>query len=225
MENLDFTEDEKKYIKETFDIVLDDLREIYKLTSQPTICVEIQLKGSKKYLLCLSETKIALLTLNSSVLAYEWEKLWIEDKANLIYNGNLLLETRYKKVGKRRKKDTIEYSVSRKKINDLDDLEIITKFIFQYDEIRAKTIKAIELQHGAKNDFFSELAKIRTKYGGEVIVDLGVGKTQNMQKIELEEENGKKIGTIDFGDRLVKIITEGDIVLTKIERTKEKIKK
>lgn len=225
MENLDFTEEEKKYIKETFDIVLDDLRKIYKLTPQETICVKIQLKENKNYLLCLNETKIALLNLNRCVSADEWERLWIEDKANLSYPGNLLLETRYKKVGKQRKKDTTEYRVSRKKIEDLDDLEIITKFVFQYDEIRAKTIKTIELQHSAKNDFFTELAKIRTKYGGEVLVDLGPTQAQNMRKIELSEENGKKIGTIDFGNRLVKIITEGEIVLTQIERTKEKIKK
>ena len=45
-----------------------------------------------------------------------------------------------------------------------------------------KLIKSKELQDEIK------------KYGGEVLVDLGPSQTQNMRKIELSEENGKKIG-------------------------------
>ena len=47
---------------------------------------------------------------------------------------------------------------------------------------------------------------------------------QNVKMLEVTKENGRSIGTIDFGSRIVKIITDGDIVLKKVEPVKEKVK-
>lgn len=224
MKELNFTDVEKKYIKETLQIVLKDIRNLYMLAYQETMFIEIDLKESDKYLLCIDDKKIALLILDSKSMADEWKSLWNSNRVNFNYDGNVVLETRKRKLGKNREKDKIEYSVSKNKIKCPHDLEIITRFLAQYEEIRTEIVKSVEFHQTKKNGLLDKLERIRTKYSGEVLVDFGTTSTQNRQEIEVTEENGKKVGTIDFGSRLVKIITEGDIVLTQIERAKEKIK-
>ena len=45
------------------------------------------------------------------------------------------------------------------------------------------------------------------------------------KEIEIEKKDGKTIGTINFGERSISIITDGDIVLVpKLEKEKQKVK-
>lgn len=222
MRELKFTEEEKKYIKETLNVVLDDIHKIYEITPQENIFIEVEIDNEYKYLLCIGPKAIALLTLETD--KEEWKKLFINGDANFSYKTNVLLEREITvESGSRKNKKEEQY----KRRNDLEDnfdLEIIARLLADYENIRNRIISYIETCHSQKNEIMSKLQRIRTIYGSDVYVDLGQATTLNMQKIELEEKDGKKIGTIDFGNRLVKIITEGDIVLTQIEPVKQKIK-
>ena len=222
MRELKFTEEEKKYIKETLNVVLDDIHKIYEITPQENIFIEVEIDNEYKYLLCIGPKAIALLTLETD--KEEWKKLFINGDANFSYKTNVLLEREITvESGSRKNKKEEQY----KRRNDLEDnfdLEIIARLLADYENIRNRIISHIETCHSQKNEIMSKLQRIRTIYSSDVYVDLGQATTLNMQKIELEEKDGKKIGTIDFGNRLVKIITEGDIVLTQIEPVKQKIK-
>ena len=49
--------------------------------------------------------------------------------------------------------------------------------------------------------------------------------SMNVHELELKEENGKKIGYIDFGDMAVEIITNGSIVLANKDSVEKKTKR
>lgn len=64
------------------------------------------------------------------------------------------------------------------------------------------------------------MPNVKGKDLSEIDVKLDFPKTQNMHQIDVYEENGHTIGILNFGERTVKIITDGDIVL--VRRDKEK---
>lgn len=220
MEKLSFTKEEQKYIDETLNIVLDDIDELYKLSQQKNIFIKFWLEGGKEYMLSINDRYIALINLDRSPSS-KWEKSFASYNANLSYPGNYQLqETIYYKKGIKR--ETVKY-MDRLKIKDEEANDII-RFLAKYDSIRTKIIAELQASHSEKETLLDALHKLRTKYSGEVYVDFGLSRSQNIQTLEVTEENGKTVGTIDFGSRIVKIITEGDIVLKKIERAKDKVK-
>lgn len=205
-----FNKEEKKYISETLVIALEDIRKIYEIANQKNIFLNIRLDG-QPYLLAMNSTKTVLLTLDD-VTTSTWIELWKEDKANLFYEGNCIL-------GFYKKKNIIPNSLKKD-----EDITLVIEFIANYDVIREKIINELKGLNKNKSEMIKKLHEFRCKYANEVLLDLGENTSTNMQQIQVEEENGKKVGTIDFGSRIVKIITKGDIVLTKIESAKEKIK-
>ena len=100
-------------------------------------------------------------------------------------------------------------------------LEVAYGFVIGYEQTRKNLIEHIEDIHNKKEEFINRLNQVRGKFGNEVFVDFGTNNSLNMRPLEITEEDGKKVGTIDFGSRIVKIITEGDIVLTKVEKAKQ----
>ena len=59
----------------------------------------------------------------------------------------------------------------------------------------------------------------------ENIVEIKLPQTNNQHELNIQRENGRTIGTIDFGSASIKIITDGTIRLVKDEPAKTKIKK
>ena len=49
--------------------------------------------------------------------------------------------------------------------------------------------------------------------------------SKNPDLIEIKNEDGKNVGIIDFGDKSIKIITSGDIVLVNKEKETAKHKR
>lgn len=223
MRELKFTEEEKEYVKEVLNLVLDDIHKIYEITPQDNIFLEVEIDKDYNYLLCIGPKAIALLTLE--VDKDEWKKLFINGDANFSYKNNVLLEKEILVESGNRKNKKEEILLRRNDLEEDLELEIVARFLADYENIRSRIISHIETCYSEKTEIMSKLQRIKTIYGSDVYVELGQATTLNMQKIEIEEQEGKKIGTIDFGNRLVKIITEGDIVLTKIEPVKQKIKK
>lgn len=85
---------------------------------------------------------------------------------------------------------------------------------------KRKIIAKLKKTEKEKDSRTKILDDIRTKYSNEKIVDLDLQKNQNNHEIELIEEAGKNIGIINFGSKFIKIITDGNIALTKREKTK-----
>ena len=220
MKEITYSKEELDYIKDTLGLIIRDVKDIYDASEQENILILTTL-DKEKYYLAIKKDKIALLVLRTG--DEEWENLWREDNVNLDYKGNGLLAEIYQP------EKTIFSKNQQPKIvlNNLsDDKKTMTaiQFIVEYDHIREELIEYVQKTQHSKEEIMKKIREVRCKYGNEIIVDLGQNTSMNMQTITMQEENGKKVGTIDFGSRIVKIITEGDIVLTRVDEAKEKIK-
>ncbi len=122
-----------------------------------------------------------------------------------------------------------DISLSKIKIRDIDELDYLAwlEFIKSYPENR-KTIKeAIEQYKDDKNmvtdsikSSLQELERLK-----DASIELNFPETLAQKEIEIEKKDGQTIGTINFGDRSIRIITNGDIVLVpKREEEKQKVK-
>lgn len=220
MKEITYSKEELDYIKDTLGLILNDVRSIYNATDQEHIFLETTL-NNEKYLLAINDKKIALLTLKVDI--DEWIKLWKNDDVNFSYKGNCLLErVIIPEKSLLKKQQDKKYETN--KLDKCSDTAIAVQFLLEYDRIREELINDIKNTHSSKEDIMRRISQIRCKYGNEILVDLGENKSLNQQTLFVQEENGKKVGTIDFGSRIVKIITDGDIVLTRVEEVKNKIK-
>ena len=220
MKEIRYSKEELDYIKDTLGLILNDVRSIYNATDQEHIFLETTL-NNEKYLLAINDKKIALLTLKVDI--DEWIKLWKNDDVNFSYKGNCLLErVIIPEKSLLKKQQDKKYETN--KLDKCSDTAIAVQFLLEYDRIREELINDIKNTHSSKEDIMRRISQIRCKYGNEILVDLGENKSLNQQTLFVQEENGKKVGTIDFGSRIVKIITDRDIVLTRVEEVKNKIK-
>lgn len=89
-------------------------------------------------------------------------------------------------------------------------------FLREYETIREKVLQIVADDLNQKKANLDLASQISRKF--ESIVEIDVPKSQNVHEIEVSEEDGKKIGVINFGAQTVKIITEGDIVLVNKDR-------
>ena len=200
MINLRFTKEEKQHIQETLDVVLDDLEEMIKLF--PLDYYDVEIDNLKLY------------------FSQEYIKLKKEQKNTVVLSSikdvqiNSLMSFRREKI--RERKPFHQFTS--------EEQGSIVSFLENYDAYRNQIVEELKKTTTQKNDILTKLQMIKAKYSGEVIVDFGPVATQNLKTLEVTNENGRNVGTIDFGNRIVKIITDGDIVLKKVETVKEKIK-
>ena len=108
------------------------------------------------------------------------------------------------------------------------------QFISQYDSVRSKLVAIINEKLARKEGNLEKMTTVSEKYTKsgqkkqkklEATVQIDIPKTQNVHEIKISEENGLKVGIIDFGRQTIKIITEGDIVLVDKNKIDNKVKK
>ena len=197
--NFDFTDKEKVYISETLNIVIEDLEKIVSLYPIPFHTIEIdnlQLSFGSTYIYLKESNAFNNISLST-----------IKGKG-------------YKDEEKSKKPKRVNFpALSEEEQNN------VARFLANYEAYRNQAIEKLQEVTENKKDLFNKLQALRVKYSNEVSVDFGEIPTQNIKTLEVTKENGRSIGTIDFGSRIVKIITDGDIVLKKVEPVKEKVKR
>jgi len=219
----EFTIDEKKYIEETLNIVLDDLEEIVKLF--PKFDEYVEVDGVQLY---IDKDRTYLYVAEASM--YNTYTNLLEPQVKVIKEDDDSKEENKEKKKKfwSRNKDIepehIEIVYTRFYDYSNEKLNYIARFLANYETYRNKLIKKLKTLTDDKNDLFSKLQTIRAKYSNEIYLDFGHVTTQNVRTLEVTSENGRNVGTLDLGGKIVKIISDGDIVLKKIEPVKEKIK-
>lgn len=107
------------------------------------------------------------------------------------------------------------------------------QFIDRYESLR-KDIEKIQTSKKELHELnINKMTELRNKYSEaskeeqkrlESSVQINFPPSLNTHAIEVTEENGKKIGIIDFGKQTIKIITEGDIILVDKKQHKDQIK-
>ncbi len=98
--------------------------------------------------------------------------------------------------------------------NYLENLELIKKEGEKYFQ-----------KNAGRKDLLDNIKKVENHFAGTIEFDFP--ESIAPKEITIEEDKGQKIGTINFGGRTIRIITDGDIVLVnkpKDAKTKEKTK-
>ena len=194
-----FTKEERKQIKKSRKTIVKDMRKLFNMYPYEDIEIPVNIHLAPKYgsywKLLITKKKI---TIKSDTGAY-----------TKLYPGTLP-----------------------KNKDDRDNAHF--QFISQYDSVRAKLVAIINEKLDKKENNLEKMTTVSSKYTKssqkeqkklEATVQIDIPKTQNVHEIEISEENGLKVGTINFGKQTIKIMTEGDIVLVNKNNTDNKVKR
>lgn len=202
---MEFTTEEKRQIRKSLKTIVKDMRELWKIYPHQEVDIEVSLPN-----------------VNLSDYGCFWRLLMDKDKI-ILYSSS-----------------SKNYSnLERHRIHHLQDLcytkgDYLAHFgvVSQYDQIRNRIEEIVKERYNRQQQNIDKLSDIeqrhskKTKQEKEKLaatVQIDLPPTQNLHEIEISEENGKKVGRIDFGAQTIKIITEGDIVLVnKTENSKVK---
>ena len=182
---MEYTKEEVKKIKETLEHIVDDLFEIS--------------KSSPKNIVCQLGT-------NSTELRIYDKQIFLRNERNSLYVANW--ENQYHlTLGKRRSGTKIQTIF----IKDAIDLYI--QLMAEYDEIRKKVAEEVKKHQSEKEEKMAIVDSWYNKFNNNVVISIESPPTNNQQVIEIREEEGLKIGCINFGRNTIKLVTEGNFVL------------
>ena len=198
MSNIHYTQKEKKEINDLYEKALDDLWDLWQTSSINEIRIRLagEEQNNDKWYFYISDKQI-----NLSTSAYM--------NHTIIYQ----LAAPQKKWGK-------TLLIKNKETTDAKKLF----FLKQYEFIREKMLLRLEYAAKQKEETKEFLGNLKKKLNPESNVEIDFGNSTNLYPIEIVEEDGKTIGTINFGNQTIKIITEGDIVLIDKRNNKQKKK-
>jgi len=189
MNSIVFTKEEKKQIKDCLDVVLDDIREIWKLSNGSAMQVFLEMK--------ILEEEYCFLGINNKCI-------FLDDLSD---NSSVILE-----------------KIKNKKVERTNDFEIAFQFLQNYEKIREEIFNYMyreAILNFDEKDRFEERNKPK-----EAIIEIQIPPYKNQQIIEVQKVNGRNVGTIDFGDKAIKLITDNEIILVnRIEEAKKLEKK
>jgi len=198
MSNIRYTQKEKKEINDLYEKALDDLWDLWQTSTINEIRIRLagEEQNNGKWYFYISDKQI-----NLSTSAYM--------NHTIIYQ----LAAPQKKWGK-------TLLIKNKETTDAKKLF----FLKQYEFIREKMLLRLEYAAKQKEGTKELFDNLKKKLNPESNVEIDFGNSTNLYPIEIVEEDGKTIGTINFGNQTIKIITEGDIVLIDKRNNKQKKK-
>lgn len=194
-----YSKEETEVFKNALINVLDDLEDLWNIGVLDKIEVPVRLHG--------------IIDVDKDYTYNNWR--FIMDKTGFsIFQGDNYSWNRYW-FAKRNKFGKL------KKFNTIGEQDII--FLKEYDEIRAKVVTKINKALEEKQGNLQVAEILRKKYDKEATVELDLPTSLNTHEIEIEKKDGQTIGTINFGNRTIKIVTTGNIVL--VNKESEKVKR
>lgn len=191
-----FTKEEVRQINKSRRTLVKDMRKIFNIYPYQDIEVPVKLQMPSKY-------------------GYNWH-LKISKKQIIIESDNGTYTRLYPR------------NVS---ANREDGYKAHFQFISQYEDVREEIVRIVTRRANEKNENIERLSKVSDKYTKtgqkeskklESTVTIDIPNSLNAKEIIVSEEEGKKIGIIDFGAQTIKIVTEGNIVL--VNKPKEEVK-
>lgn len=209
---MEYTKDEMKKIKQVYDKVVKDIGAIWLASGQVETRLEINIKGIDK-------------ESNKGYDCYSSQILWVNSNEIAIVFTNVSLYNKYLLGRFNRYKKVIP------EISSLENIYLVIDFIRAYPTIRKDLISKIKQMqekndesdkknNGKKKKVMDEISLVEKKITQLADIEIDFPPSQNIHKIEIEEVEGRTIGTIDFNGRTIRIITDGDIVLVK-KKTEE----
>jgi len=108
-----------------------------------------------------------------------------------------------------------------KRINKaLADYDRLSELVNYYENLREKIVEEVEKRCKRNNLNIDKIDNFLKNKNEEVDVEIDLPPSQNQHQMEIREVEGRTVGTLDFGGRTIRIITDGDLVLVD-KRTNE----
>lgn len=212
---MEYTKEEKKKIEKAYEVVISDLNKIWQQCDEETL--EFVVDGIWRN---ISES---INPRHHTRWSFGWylvltnRKVYIVNRTGISVNDTITLAT----------------SDIRGKLKPCcKEIGLVAGFIEAYPDIRERAIRNIERKEREKEsdiqikkEQLENIRKITQTYDKEASIEINLPKTQNQHKLVVTEEDGRTIGTLDFGGRTIKVITDGDIILVrKANKEQPKIK-
>ena len=175
---MSYTREEKQEIKKSLGLVLDDIRELWKISQPERISIKLGalMPDYSDFRLEIGKYRVAL------------AKHYIDETTRIYF----------------------ERPGISKPNRTPSDYEAAMSFIANYEEIRKEIEKEIKNKIGDKEWFHQKLEEINMKYDKHADIVIDAPPTNNIQELEVvTDENGRKILTLDFGERIINIVTNG----------------
>lgn len=104
------------------------------------------------------------------------------------------------------------------------DIRLAFEICKSYEKIRREVESEIKKGLEIKKYGLEELNRVKRRYIQESEVEVTLPKTMNQQELVLTSEDGRNVGILDFGNSIVKIVTDGEIKVVNHHESKVKIK-
>lgn len=104
---------------------------------------------------------------------------------------------------------------------ELSDMSLVLTKAYYYDNVKQSITFRLEEEQRDSNSVDEILASYSDRekqlLGDLVVVD--ISNSTNQPRIEITNQNGCKIGTLDFGDKTINFVTSGNIVITNKDKS------
>ena len=188
MYKIGYTHEEELRIRLAVIDVVRDLEELWNIGALEKIEIPVNLKGIEK-----------LDDLKDPSCVNDWNFVMDNDSIFIENDGNKL-------VFAQRFSTCEKMSIMQTSGGDV-------LFLKEYPKIREKIVESINKAVDEKKESLSVVGNIRRYCNRDAIIEIDMPPTNNQHKIEITKEDGRNVGVIDFGNRTIKIISDGDIVL------------
>lgn len=197
-----YNKEELNTIKSAYNKILDDMDLLWEKSEIEEIELRIYFGKNPNNGLPHDLGKIAYLVFNDQEIRMEYRNFRLSRIINIEKRN-------------RRGKPSRNYDVS-----------TMEALLEKYSEIREILKGKIEESISDKKRKIDLFKSIDEQYSKEANIELSLPETLNQHKLEVVEEDGKKVGTLNFGSISLKIITSGNVELvSKPEANKVKAKR
>ena len=199
MKKIKYTPNETKQLQNALSLIIDDLESLWKMSPLEEISVPV-------FLPCFSSCYR-----DKDVTNY-WRFIMDEQGIYLSHKNDRYRYDFAKRIGFGK---ITKYLA----INEQDII-----FMKEYQDIRKLIVTEIQVAKMRKKEDLDIANKIANMYKKDATIEIDLPETLNKHQIEVQEEDGRKIGTLNFGSISVRIITTGDIELVHKDKEKQKRK-
>lgn len=185
MSSFNYSKKEIKVFEKALKTVLDDLENLWNLKMFERLEFDVELPG-------ISSCK-------NNYYEHGWSFVMDEEGFYLLNNG----------CGEIINFVTINKFGNCKQHLKIHPIDIV--FLREYDQIREKIVSHINSIQASKQENLDMAESLISRYSKNAVIEITLPETNNKQTIEVVEENGRKIGTLNFGDISLKIISSASI--------------
>lgn len=205
-----FTDKEKVEIEKAKELVMADMHEIFKSAKYDSIVVlHIPIKG-----LIPDDIDVTYLEendFNDDLISWDINIAdWGIELMSCFSDSRQCIEWDYDDENDEEHDEEYDEEYDEEE----NEYKFILRFVASYPEIKKRIMEACEKYYVFQDTCFNLLRKNVLDLSKTVGVEFNLPESTNQYKMVVREENGKKIGTIDLGDKMVEVITKGDIALT-----------